>query len=194
MKNLQIVLTFVATVALSSASDVKAENQFPQIINPIVNPNQPALGNQPVLGNQPAPGNQPALGSQPVPGNQPALGNQRVAPVWNPNPWPQPQPRLGFNGRMEFGGMRVLSVNFNSPAQQMGLEPGDLILSINGMRFGNLNQYYNVLRVAAPHVHLHVRDIRTGHIVAVNGFVPSPQLGGVPVNQPIPAVQGAMIP
>lgn len=52
------------------------------------------------------------------------------APVFTP----APAPKLGFTGQIVYGlGMRVLTVNYGSPAQRAGLEYGDIIMSANGV-------------------------------------------------------------
>ena len=71
------------------------------------------------------------------------------------------QPLLGFDGRLvdlparvlptmgnlPSRGMRVERLRFGSPAQQIGLEPGDMIVSIDGMRFTSHAGYLHALRV-----------------------------------------------
>ena len=57
------------------------------------------------------------------------------------------QPLLGFVGRMQYGyGMEVQRVNWNSLAQRMGLERGDVIVRINGQQIRTTQDYYSALR------------------------------------------------
>ncbi len=76
-----------------------------------------------------------------------------------------PQPRLGFHGHMIHGfGMRVDHVLYGTPAQQAGLEGGDVIWSINGRRIFSRFDYDSALQTAAMYqggwVTLTVRNVR----------------------------------
>jgi serine protease Do len=58
---------------------------------------------------------------------------------------------LGVNSLEEDGRVKVMQVPEESPAAQAGIQPGDIILSINGQAVDNLTNFYNVLwRDAAP--------------------------------------------
>ena len=82
-----------------------------------------------------------------------------------PQPQPIPQPMLGFQGHYDCGqGMHVDSVNWNSTAQRIGLEAGDTIYSINGVRITSHAHYLRLLQEAVMfhggHVELQIRNGR----------------------------------
>jgi serine protease Do len=52
---------------------------------------------------------------------------------------------LGVNSLEEDGRVKVMQVPDESPAAQAGIQPGDIILSINGRAVDNLTNFYNVL-------------------------------------------------
>jgi serine protease Do len=52
---------------------------------------------------------------------------------------------LGVNSLEEDGRVKVMQVPEESPAARAGIEPGDIILSINGQAVDNLTNFYNVL-------------------------------------------------
>jgi len=61
------------------------------------------------------------------------------------------RPWLGVNSLEEDGRVKVMQVPEESPAAQAGIQPGDIILSINGQAVDNLTNFYNVLwRDALP--------------------------------------------
>ena len=63
----------------------------------------------------------------------------------------QRRPWLGVNSLEEDGRVKVMQVPEESPAAQAGIQPGDIILSINGQAVDNLTNFYNVLwRDALP--------------------------------------------
>ena len=57
----------------------------------------------------------------------------------------RPAPRLGFQGRMTYDGLRVESVQYGSQADDMGLERGDVIVEINGQHIHSMADYQNAL-------------------------------------------------
>jgi S1-C subfamily serine protease len=71
--------------------------------------------------------------------------------------------RLGFDGAFTGYGMLVQRVHYGSIAQQIGLEPGDVILAINGRRIFSYHHYLNLLARSGGYVTLTVRDVRTGN-------------------------------
>lgn len=81
------------------------------------------------------------------------------------NPGYGQQPRLGFHGHMIHGyGMRVDHVLVGTPAQQVGLEGGDVIWRIDGRRILSRFDYDNAMRNAALYqggwLTLTVRNVR----------------------------------
>jgi S1-C subfamily serine protease len=52
---------------------------------------------------------------------------------------------LGVNSLEEDGRVKVMQVNAEGPAEQAGIEAGDIILSINGQPVENLQKFYNTL-------------------------------------------------
>lgn len=82
--------------------------------------------------------------------------------------WPPPGggcvPRLGFNSYFNGWGEHVTSVNCGSLAWSIGLEAGDTIVAVNGMRLTYDGAWYQAMAQAAAqgHVVLAIRDWRTG--------------------------------
>jgi S1-C subfamily serine protease len=94
-----------------------------------------------------------------------------------------PQLRLGFNGRYNGRGMQILSVNWGSLADRIGLERGDVIESVNGQRITGYRHYLHLLNQSGDFLTLTVRDVRTGRLMTttlVLGFNPDglPSWGG----------------
>lgn len=81
-------------------------------------------------------------------------------------------PRLGFYSkfmhRYGFVGEYVTRVDYHSPAFYIGLEPGDIILSVNGHALHTPKCWYESIAKAAKHdgwVTLKIRDMRSGRVV-----------------------------
>jgi predicted metalloprotease with PDZ domain len=76
-------------------------------------------------------------------------------------------PKFGFSSSNNGFGERVLNVRWGSRAQGLGLEPGDVILSLNGYRLSYPGSWSDALAQAlydGNYVRLKVRDVRTGNI------------------------------
>ena len=89
---------------------------------------------------------------------------------------PQPPvcqtPRLGFYGTVSCrGGMRVNKVVYGSEAWRVGLEPGDVILSINNQRIRSDRDYQNALRFSDGHLDLRVLDVRGRGVTTIHAHV-----------------------
>ena len=85
-------------------------------------------------------------------------------------------PRLGILGHVEYGwGMVVDSVVPYTTANRLGLERGDVILSINGQQISNDWAYRQALvravRFENGQVNLQVADVRSGRRVFRRGFL-----------------------
>jgi S1-C subfamily serine protease len=99
----------------------------------------------------------------------------RVMPETQVVPPQPPAPKLGFMGQMVYGlGMKVLNVNYGSPAQRAGLEYGDVIISANGINIRNHQDLSRVLSEAAQYrngsVSLFVKNVR-GNAYQGNEYV-----------------------
>ncbi len=104
----------------------------------------------------------------------------RVAPPpaptlrYQPQPHiaPPHQPRLGLYGHMRYGdGMVVDSVPWGTPASRTGLEPGDVIVRINGRRICSDHDYFQALRWSGPTCRLLVRDVRGRGLIPVTVYL-----------------------
>ena len=77
-------------------------------------------------------------------------------------------PKFGFASSTIYGyGERVVSVRFGSRAAQLGLEPGDVLLSLNGYKLtypGSWNDALSRALYDGNYVRLKIRDTRTGNI------------------------------
>ena len=82
------------------------------------------------------------------------------------------QPLLGFVGQMQFGyGLVVQSVNPGSLADQIGLEPGDVITALNGQPVLSLDTYYSLLRNSGGFVQMEAIDCRTGNPAGLDFYL-----------------------
>lgn len=106
-------------------------------------------------------------------------------PGFVPVPQPTPAvPLLGFMGTDLHWGVRVDSVGYGSAARRIGLEPGDVIIALNGMPVRCMHDYHRALAQSGGVVELEVRDVRTGNHVTTIPYC---------LFQPVPAgVAGAM--
>jgi len=83
-------------------------------------------------------------------------------------------PRLGILGHFEWGrGMMVDSVVWGSPAERMGLEPGDLIRSVNGAWLNSESDYFRALTYGGDYVQVLVQDVRSGALLPRTAFLGS---------------------
>jgi predicted metalloprotease with PDZ domain len=91
-------------------------------------------------------------------------------------------PRFGFSSSTIYGyGERVVFVRPGSRAAYLGLEPGDVLLSLNGYRLTYSGSWNDALSSALSEgnfIRLKIRDVRTGNIVVRTTFVDN---GGGPV-------------
>lgn len=128
----------------------------------------------------------PGLSPMPVPmvGMPPA---QMPGMMPAPLPVSPAVPLLGFMGTDIHWGVRVDSVGYGSAARQIGLEPGDVIVGLNGMPVRCMHDYRRALARSGGVVELEVRDVRSGNVVTTlpyNLFQPSPAGVACAVEQP----------
>jgi hypothetical protein len=102
--------------------------------------------------------------------------SQPKALLLNPNPGPSFYlPKFGFDSFNIYGvGDRVTYVRWGGLASQMGLEPGDVILSMNGFPLHYHGAWNDALLSAMQSgglVQLTIRDVRTGWIAQRQVFV-----------------------
>ena len=78
-------------------------------------------------------------------------------------------PKFGFHSSFGWAadvlGEHVTRVNFGTPADRLGIEPGDSIVAVNGQQLRTANCWYNAINRAANHdgwVTLKIRCARTG--------------------------------
>jgi hypothetical protein len=99
-----------------------------------------------------------------------------VSPETGPGFVPVPHlPKFGFSSFSINGvGERVTYVRWGGLASRLGLEPGDIILSMNGYRLtyhGSCNDALYQAMYQGGWVRLRIRDVRTGHIAQRQLFV-----------------------
>ncbi len=96
-------------------------------------------------------------------------------PGFDPGPSCYDLPKFGFSSFTINGfGQRVTSVQWGGIARQMGLESGDVILSLNGYPLTYNGSWNDALREAMNNggwVQLTVRDVRTGFVATRETFV-----------------------
>lgn len=88
-------------------------------------------------------------------------------------------PKLGFYGYIvPHRGMVITRVMPGTEASRIGLERGDVILSINGQQLCHDGDYERALRRSHGHLDLRVRDVRgTGvHLLHAHLYSSGPQL------------------
>lgn len=106
-----------------------------------------------------------------------ATASPPKALLLNPNPGHDcyELPRFGFSSFSINGfGERVTGVRWGGIAQRMGLESGDIILSLNGYPLTYHGSWTDALREAVyngGYVQLRVRDVRTGFIATRETYV-----------------------
>jgi membrane-associated protease RseP (regulator of RpoE activity) len=118
---------------------------------------------------------------------EPAFGQPQLQPTLQPQLRPTLQPyALGVTGVLP-----------GSPAQRAGIEPGDVIVSVNGMSIRTIQDLNNSLGFGVRFANLGVIDVRTGWINQVMVYPVNGKIGvfgySVPVNNvgPQPWVLGA---
>ncbi len=92
-----------------------------------------------------------------------------VSPDTDPGFAPEPYlPRFGFSSFNIGVGERVAYVRWGGLASQFGLEPGDIILSMNGFPLSYHGSWNDALYSAMVNnggwVRLRIRDVRTGFV------------------------------
>lgn len=98
-------------------------------------------------------------------------------------------PRLGFQGTIvDLGpravvpapdgvpnrGIRVDSVQANTPASRMGFERGDIIVAIDVMRFTTLEGYFQAVRCSEQRPSIVLINVRNGKLVRKSISFPHP--------------------
>lgn len=78
--------------------------------------------------------------------------------------------RLGFRGIDVGWGVEIVSLDYGGTAAQIGLEPGDVIVQLNGRRVMSINDYHAIMARSGGFVQLVVRDHRTGTVVQMPAF------------------------
>lgn len=91
-------------------------------------------------------------------------------------------PKFGFSSSTIYGyGERIVFVRPGSRASFLGLEPGDVLLSLNGQPLTYSGSWTDALSSAlndGGYLRIKIRDVRTGHIFFRETFV---NWGGGPV-------------
>ncbi|MCG6157651.1 PDZ domain-containing protein [Rubinisphaera margarita] len=77
-------------------------------------------------------------------------------------------PKLGFYGKQTCYGMVVKGVVKGSEAWRIGLEEGDVIVSIDGYHLHDSGDYERALRRAGHHADLRVKDVRGRGIFTIH--------------------------
>ena len=167
-----------AQLVLSGNTDNDSAIEFPQIEPGQIEPAlaAPAAVQKPVTVLPQATVTAPRITPQTVPYVQPPA--VVVQPPVQPTPAPAvipnstyvvPStcaflPKLQFNGRMTHLGLQVISADYGGVAERIGLDPGDIIASINGQSIRCDQSYKQVLSQAAVYgggnVTLKVRNVR----------------------------------
>ena len=98
-------------------------------------------------------------------------------------PGQRPLPTFGFNSYNVAGYGEVLTfVRYNSIARRMGLEPGDVILRLNGYRLDYHGAWRDALSQAVYNggfVRLAIRDVNTGQVSYRQIYLPSSNVGPI---------------
>jgi hypothetical protein len=98
-----------------------------------------------------------------------------LPPGGNHGPIHRELPRFGFSSYNVNGyGEQITGVRWGGIASRMGLEQGDVILSLNGYRLNYHGAWKDALREAMFHggwVQLKVRDVRSGRIAIRETYV-----------------------
>jgi hypothetical protein len=112
-----------------------------------------------------------------------AAASHPKALLVNPDPYCQVLPKFGFSSFNIAGfGEQVTHVRWNGRAARMGLESGDIILSMNGFPLTYHGAWNDALREAMVNgglVQLTIRDVRTGHLAYRQTFIGSGGIGPV---------------
>ena len=94
---------------------------------------------------------------------------------------------LGINGEAVFGdlgsGIFIRSVESGSPADNAGIEPGDLLLTLENLVMGvdgTMEDYCDVLRTKAPEATMDVQVYRPSQDLVLDG-----QINGDPIELPV---------
>jgi WD40 repeat protein/tetratricopeptide (TPR) repeat protein len=113
-----------------------------------------------------------------------------LAVLWQASE-PEAAPMLGVNWRAEanpkFPGVKILSVADGSNAEELGLEVGDSVLTINGKQVATSKEATGAVQAANGKFSMLVKDIRTGDLwlitadidEATKGFAPGGKIKNI---------------
>jgi S1-C subfamily serine protease len=79
---------------------------------------------------------------------------------------PLPDFGMRMNGQFVANGIEVASVERNGPAANAGLEPGDVLLSVNGQPLREPEDWVRGMSNQNGFLHFRLRDIRTGQVMS----------------------------
>jgi serine protease Do len=78
------------------------------------------------------------------------------------------RPWIGLNSVEDEGRLKVIRVSSDGPAEQAGIEPGDMILALSGKKIDNLPDFYRRLWAAGePGVEVTLKVLKGAEVVDV---------------------------
>jgi hypothetical protein len=199
-------LAIVAGLANSAAAQPELNKIEAKIRQQLQQPENPPVAGQPVSGqsgvggpnaNSPVAGGAPQVTVVEVPAPLPQP--PQPAPLDNRAPSGPTRTYLGITAVDEAshgGGVRLLRVHPGGPGDKAGLQPGDTILSLGGMRIGQMADMANLLDVYKPGEKVSLQIFRNGQTEKIEltlGMRPTPgdlasePVGVPPVGPPLPA-------
>jgi S1-C subfamily serine protease len=100
-----------------------------------------------------------------------AAGTVKLRPGQAPPPGacytdPLPDFGMGMDGRFVEGGIEITKVYRNGATERAGLEPGDVLVSVNGQTLREPADWIQGMTNQNGRLSFRLRDVRTGQIVS----------------------------